>query len=156
MLCALIQDNVVVDKKELDEAGIQDAAGKFQLVIVIDGLDPIPKIGWQVINGELVDPDGVGNDGKVLLTKFAFFSRLTVAERIAIQTFADVGPAPYKYIMRDFQLALILTSHVDRSWGFVIDALNLLTAPGIAVLTTARKNEILNAPAKPTEIYRGK
>lgn len=154
MICALIQDNIVVDcPVTLDESQVQEYAGRYQSVFAIDGLDPIPKVGWHYVDGKLLDPDSVGNGGKVLLTRFAFFNRFSPAERAALEGFMDVGPSPYKYAARDFKTALIISSYIDRSWQPTTDGMNFLVS--ISILTEARKNEILNTPAKPTEIYRG-
>lgn len=50
MLCALIQDDIVVECPiELNESEIQNYAGRYQSVFAIENLDPIPKVGWHKV-----------------------------------------------------------------------------------------------------------
>lgn len=155
MICALIQDNIVVDcPVTLDESQVQEYASRFQCVFQIDGLDPIPKNGWHYIEGKLLDPDGVGNGGIALMTRFAFRNRFTINEKAALNGFIRKGPEPYCYIAEAMRDDLLSAQHIDRSLQSMKDGMDFLVQ--INVITQARKNEILNNPAKPEEIYRGK
>ena len=155
MICALIQDDiVVVCPVDLNDDQIQEYSGRYQRVVSIDGADPIPKNGWHYIAGKLIDPDMVGNGGLVFLTREGFISRFTDAELVGLEVFMDIGHPTYKYYVRALNTRLTRTTYVDRSRASVIAGVGLLVTLGI--LTLARRNEIMNASAKPEEIYRGK
>lgn len=153
MLCVVIKDQIVIEGPlDFTEDQIQDKA-QINTVISVEGFDPIPKIGWHYVGGKLIDPYLVGNSGVALLSRFAFFNRFTVEEWAALEGFMDVGPSPYKYIARAFKTALMITTYVDRALPTVKDGLGFFVQLGI--LSSSRRDEILNTPAKASEIFRG-
>jgi hypothetical protein len=155
MICALIQDDIVVECPiDLNDIDIQEYAKRYQSVFSIENLDPIPKVGWHKIGNKLLDPDMSGNGGVIYITREGFISRFTDAELVALEVFMDVGPSPYKYYVRALDKRLTRTTYVDRSRSSVIAGMQLLVT--LAILTSARRDEIMNAPAKLEEIYRGK
>jgi len=154
MKCAIVQNNIVIQVPiELDEQGVQEYASRYQVVIDVESLDPVPKVGWHYVNGQLIDPYSIAYNGAALLTRFAFFSRFTSSEMINLEGFMDAGPIPYRYVARYFKTSLLITTYVDRSWAFVQGGMDFLVQIGI--LTAARKEEIMKSPAKVSEIYRG-
>lgn len=154
MKCALIINQVVHEIADLDENGIHEAWKRADLVIAIEGLDPLPAVGWHYVNNVFSDPDALGNGGVALLTKFAFFNRFTIDEVTALEGFMDAGPSPYKYTARALKTSLMVATYIDRSWPEVISGLDFLVM--MQVLTQARRDEIMNQPAQSDEIYRGK
>lgn len=152
MKYALVKDAIVFDKKDLTESEVQEYARTCNLVC-IDGLDPVPNIGWHMVGDALVDPDLVGNAGVVFLSKEGFSSRFTDYELMKLEEFMDVGAAPYKYYVRALDKRVTRTTYIDRSRQSVINGLGLLVTLGI--LTPSRRDVIMNSPAKAEEIYRG-
>ena len=155
MKCVIINNSIVtIGPIELSESEIQEYGYKNDLVYCVENIDPVPNLGWHYINGILVDPDNVGNSGVVLLTQFAFFNRFTITEMANFEGFMDAGPTPYKYMARGFKTALMIASYIDRSWQSTKSGMYFLVQVG--VLSQTRHDEIMNTPAQPNEIYRGK
>lgn len=152
MRYAILNNGVVTDIKDLSELEVQEYSTRFA-VYCIEGIDPTPNIGWHLVNEILIDPDLVGNSGLVFLTKEGFASRFTDYELMKLEEYMDVGPAPYKYYVRAMDKRMTRTTYIDRSRTSVIAGMGLLVSLGI--LTSARRDTIMNTPAKAEEIYRG-
>ena len=149
LTCALIQDNIIVDIKTLDDGGIQSASLLNQAVIDITNIYPQPQIGW-TFNGS-----GFVSNGQnyLITTKLALKNRFTDSENIAILTYMDNTSAPYRYPVKMLMDKLNVATFVDLARVDTISGINLLVYAGL--LTSDRASTILTTPPTSSEIYKG-
>jgi len=144
MLCALVQDSVVVDIQTLDDAGYQSAAKQYQIVLDIDGISPPPQIGWLFDGSKLVS-----NGNEVWhITRLKFRQRFTNAELLGIFQAASTN-----YMIQallDNQRISLYTDLLDPA---LIGGIEYLVSLGL--LTQARATQILTTPPSESEVYTG-
>lgn len=148
MFCALVQDNKVVDRKDLTEEQIQEHSYKYQIVFVIDGLDPQPQVGWDLVGNILVNPLGDMNPKSIKITKLALINRFTNTE-FGIYL-ANLSSSIQLQVL---DKKLFAATYIDLKRADTIAGIQALAYFGL--ISSSRANEILTAPAKEEELYRG-
>lgn len=150
MLCALIQDNIVIDQQELpDELAIQELLKTHQFVNIIDGLDPVPQVGWTFDGQKYIDPHGIAKP-KRFITKEKFLSRFTDDEICNIEDFSKTA-SPYAKAIRASLKRQEQAKYIDLDYQRTIDGIGALVA--LTLLTPQRANAILNTPLTEDEKY---
>jgi len=145
MFCGLIQDNVLVDKKELSADQFESLSHFYQAIIDISGMMPEPEVGWTF--------DGINLNGPVTtmkITRLAFRNRFTMAEKATLYTAAST---PQGIGLKVYLDDLAAASFVDLARPDTKASVNYLASIGI--LTSARAAEILNTMPTAIEIYKG-
>ena len=150
MLCAVIQNNVVVEVANYTDEQIQDIMKIRQTVIDLTNSSPVPSVGW-IFNGSTLVPPA-GQDGKpsMIITRLAFRNRFNQAEKVALYTAAQAPTGlPIKIYLDDLASATFVDlSRPDTAYGLGVLAT-------IGILTPTRVNEILNTIPTLNEIYKG-
>lgn len=131
---------------------ISDASGN--LALIPQG-DPVPE-GWTIV-GNTVDPNALNSPAPTVepITHFAFLSRFTDAELIAIELAQVHNPnatAEQQYLaatLRMHQHKFDSSQFIDLAHAQTIAGVNGLELAGL--LGTGRASEILNAPITDAE-----
>lgn len=151
MLCALIQNNLVVGSpREMTEDEIVSLMPHYQQIIDVTNFNPPPSDGW-IFNGRSFDPPpGVDGSPRMIITRLAFRSRFSMQEKAALYTAAASAQGlPIKIYLDDLAAA----TFINLSRQDTINGIQSLVSIGI--LTQARANEILRTPPSQEELYRG-
>ena len=144
MICALVQDNVVVDIQTLDDIGYAQAAANYQIVIDIDGISPPPQIGW-IFNGSTL----VSNGSNVWhITKLKFRQRFTNAELMGI-----FQAASSNYMIQALLDNQRVSDFTDLNDPTLMAGMEYLYSLGL--LTQARVTQIMTTPPAANEVYTG-
>ena len=147
MLCVLIQDNIVIDQKELpDELAIQELLKTHQFVNVVDDIEPIPQVGWFFDGQKYVDPNWSVQSKKI--TKLALLNRFTDTE---LGTYYTAIAANIGLAILDKKL--FAAEYIDLTRPDTIYGINVLES--VVIITAQRASEILNNPIQDIEKYRG-
>lgn len=149
MRCALIENNVVTGILELTDAEINDYSLRYQAVIDVSTEDSTIATGW-LFDGSKCSPptaSGAATVGKKI-TKLALRNRLTLTEKVTIETAAS-SSALLRAWIADFNVS----NYVDLSRADTIAGLNFLEQSGL--IGAGRASTIINAPITDTERYKG-
>lgn len=153
MKFAFVKDDHVVEIRELhSENDISEDLRSYQAVMLIDGMDPVPQVGWQLSGSSLIDPTGQAKPSKVM-SRLKFLERFTDAELGAIEAFSAQSN-PYAYALRAAIRKQQVSEFIDLSLPQV--STGVMNLVGLGLLTLERANAILNTPLKDDEKYRGK
>ena len=151
MLCALVQNNIVVDIQTIpDDGGASYAliASEYQAAIDITSMVPQPQIGWQFTGNSLVTNGVV----QMVITRLAFRERFTTSELISIVAGIAAGGTT-GYILEVLRENIQTATFIDLSRSDTQAGVQELVALGL--LTQARATAILTTPPTATEIYKG-
>ena len=156
MLCAFINDNLVVETKDIQVSELDFYVRKFQRVIDISSEMPVPQVNWiyDELNNKFIIPQGL-NPSRIV-TKLAFLNRFTDTEFQAILTISK-GTSPFAIPFESFLIKLQAATFVDLARGDTISGVQSLASPaiqaltGIQVITAQRANEILTNPVQAIE-----
>ena len=146
MLCALVDDNVVVKIEDLDDINYKIAAHLYQAAIDISEMEPQPQVGWTFDGANLVS-NGLSS---MIITKLAMLQRFTVPERIAILTYVNSNPASVPAILMQ---NIMVATFVDLTRPDTQAGINYLVSFGL--ITSGRATAILTTPPTAIEIYKG-
>lgn len=58
MLHAILKDNIVVEIRDIPEADLQEVANNSQMIVVIEGMEPMPQVGWG-LDGNKLSPRAI-------------------------------------------------------------------------------------------------
>lgn len=145
MLCALIQDNLVVAVGDFTDDQIQLFGPYFEQIIDVTGLTPIPGIGWAFDGANII-----GTNVSLKITKLAMRQRFTTAEMLGVMTYVNANPASVvAMLMGNLQVA----TFVDLSRSDTIAGINYLVSQSL--LTSGRATAILTTIPTPYEVYVG-
>lgn len=145
MLCAIINNNVIEQIKELTEEQYVEQARTCQLIMDISNENPTPLVGWQFNGNSIVVPAGYRPSVKI--TRLAFFNRFTNQE---LATFYSVAAQNVAYqILRD---KLMMATFIDLNREDTGQALDYLVMANI--ITAQRKTEILTTTPTAIEQYK--
>lgn len=144
MLTAFVQNDVIVDIKDVTDEEYSLLAPAFQVAIDISEVSPVPDIGWRWNGTTFIDSVGVAVRTARVITKLSFRNRFTFAEKVALQTALN-SSVEVQALYNDFQAA----ESVDLSRTDTIQGLGFLAQAGL--ITLERMNEILNAPIAASE-----
>jgi hypothetical protein len=172
---ALINNNLVENVADADQAWADMVAPDWQYVVNVTGMNPEPGIGWSyngsIFTAPVVPPAPVVNTW--IITRNAFQNRFPitangVSTKYDLMTLflTDTGYAASLGVTGDAlysQRSLIITgnnrlnvvSDVDLQNQSAIDYVNMMTNaefPEVFRLTTAEATTILTTPAAPNEI----
>jgi hypothetical protein len=149
MQCALLKDGVVFSIVTAStEEEVQSLASKHESVIGLDGLDPMPEIGWKLEGNVLVPGPGQSAVPSMKLTKLAFRNRLTTQELLTLY-----GMLNENTMLRIIQDNLNVATYVDLTRPDTQAAVGYLMQLGI--LTVPRMQAILGTPPTEIEKYKG-
>lgn len=143
MLCALIQNSLVIGIADLNDDQIQHIATKIEQVIDVSNMTPTPQIGWS-FDGQTIS--GAKTSKKI--TKLAMRQRFSVTEMINMKAAAATVPI-VQYLLDNLTVA----TYIDLSRTDTINGVYLLASSPLNLITMARANEILNTPARIDEEY---
>jgi len=151
MICAGIKDNKVKAVIQIDsDEEYFSFISHFQNLIDISEQVPQPKVGWIVKGNHVVDREDSAIPSRI--TKLAFRSRFTAAEKAGMEAFAAQSNA-YAYALRAAMGDQRDATFIDLSRQDTIGGVNQLVAMGL--LTSQRASEILNNPVLEIEVYSG-
>jgi len=139
MLCALIQNNVVVATVDLSSDQIALVGNIFPAVIDISAMSPQPQIGW-AFDGQNI------NCPSMRLTKLAFRLRFTTSEMTAIYS-AAVSNFTLQYMLQNNLVA----TYIDLSLTTTQSSVMYLVSLGL--ITSGRATTILTTPPGLGEIF---
>lgn len=151
MICVGIRDNIVVAVLNIDsDEEYQSYSSRFQNLIDVSGQIPQPKLGWHLKGNAIVESLDSAIPCKI--TKLAFRSRFTQAEKAGMEAFAAQSNA-YAYALRAAMGDQRDATFIDLSRQDTISGISQLVSMGL--LTEIRANEILNNPVTEVERYLG-
>jgi hypothetical protein len=149
MLCAIVNNNVVEQVRDVTQEEFdQGIANKHQAVISVEGLYPVPLVGWLLSNNVLVSPNV-----SYKISNLAFMNRLTSTEYNAILEYIDDHSKPYHYYVQQLMNKLNAAKYIDLGRSDTISGANLIANLGI--ITHERCNEILTTVPTYIELYKG-
>lgn len=144
MRIAIINDNVVNEIKDISDDLYPMYAALNQAVVDITDILPQPQVGWTLQGSSLIS-----NGNNVwLITCLAMRNRFSMSELRAIYTAA-------KSVV-DFQILLdnlANATYIDLKRADTIASMGSLVGAG--VLSSDRRDIILNTPPTPSEAYKG-
>ena len=144
MKCAIINNNIITDIKEVTEEQCSELGRTNQILIDITEIYPQPEIGWTF--------DGINllSNGNISwkITRLALRNRLTLSELIAFYTLCQSNIV-YQIMLDNLKT----TTYIDLKRLDTQAGINALVEAG--VLTSERANTILNTEPTSIEIYRG-
>jgi len=170
---ALINNNLVENVADADQAWADMVAPDWQYVINVTGMNPEPGIGWSYNGVAFIAPPAPPAPDTWIITRNAFQNRFPitangVSTKYDLMTLflTDTGYAASLGVTGDAlysQRSLIITgnnrlnvvSDVDLQNQAAIDYVNMMTNaefPEVFRLTTAEATTILTTPAAPNEI----
>ena len=170
---ALINNNLVENVADADQAWADMVAPDWQYVINVTGMNPEPGIGWSYNGVAFIAPPAPPAPDTWIITRNAFQNRFPitangVSTKYDLMTLflTDTGYAASLGVTGDAlysQRSLIITgnnrlnvvSDVDLQNQAAIDYVNMMTNvefPEVFRLTTAEASTILTTPAAPNEV----
>lgn len=144
MLCALIQNNLVVDVKDLSASQIESVGSFYEAIVNVAGVSPAPQVGW-TYDGVSLSPPGWR------ITKLGIRQRFTMTELINITKASNPTDSTYQPVVQVLMGNLSVATFVDLKRPDTIGGFNLLVTMGL--LTQARCTAILTTPPGPSEVY---
>lgn len=150
MNCALIQNNIVVEIRELSEEEISSLMLKYQQIVDITDTMPVPHVDWVWTGNSFNQPLADTNVATMTITRLAFRNRFTAAEKTTIYTLAGTTQGVPLRIFLDDLLSSTFIDLTREDTTIGIDAL-----VSIGILTPARAVQILTTIPTVTELYRG-
>jgi hypothetical protein len=155
MRYALVKNNKIVNIIEADQEFIDAIAPQWQHIEPLDTTyEKQADIGWDCINGVIIkpqDPEPV-EPTEVNITRLAFLSRFTDAEAIAIDL-ASIGATTQAAAMRSYMSKVNAATFIDLKREDTRLGVQHLETVGL--LGEGRALQILDAPARADELYRG-
>lgn len=142
MLCALIQDNLVIGIVDMNDGLIQSIDSMFQQIIDVSSMVPQPQIGWSFDGTNIL-----GSTVSVKITKLAMRQRFTFTELCAL-TSASETSLPVKVLLDNLSVA----TYIDLSRTDTRGGINLIASAGL--ITQLRADAILNTMPRVEEVYR--
>lgn len=143
---AIIQNQKVVSVLDLltDDA-VQSIARTYEQVINVEGMSPMPLIGWNYVNGVFFAD--VEQSKKI--TRLAFRNRFTSQEKLNLY---GALSTPQGVMLKIYLDDLALASYVDLERADTIAGVQLLEQIGI--IGTGRSEVILNTPISDVEKFK--
>lgn len=145
MICALVQNSVVVGVVELTEEQTAYFSSQFEAIVDCTSMMPMPQIGW-AFNGQTISGTSVSKK----ITKLAMNQRFTVAEMLGLMNYVNANPASIVALLLQ---RLQIASFVDLSRTDTQAGVGILVAYGL--ITSERASIILNTIPTPLELYQG-
>lgn len=145
MICALVQNNVVVSVSTIpDDGGASYAqiAQGYQAAIDVTGVSPPPQVGW-IFNGSSLVSNGVNS---TVITKLAMRERFTITELTYIMAAAATN-FTLQAMLGNQQVA----TFIDLSRSDTIAGVGYLVSLGL--ITSDRATTILTTPPTAAEVY---
>lgn len=143
---AIIQNQKVVSILSFStEESVQTIAKTYEQVVNIEGMDPMPSVGWNYSNG-IFFPDEI--TGKKI-TRLAFRNRFTSQEKLNLY---GALSTPQGIMLKIYLDDLALASYVDLERADTIAGVQLLEQIGI--LGTGRAEIILNTSISDVEKFK--
>ena len=164
MQYALIKNNLVENIAEADAEWAQAVSADWQYVIDLTGITPYPSIDWTfngteftapIIPPEPVPPVVIN----WLITRFAFRSRFTSSEKVAVEMACLDNPSGTQEQRQ--QSAMLRSMQKDVEAATYIDLKNQDTRNGVqametaGLLTAGRATQILDTEPTPSENWNG-
>ena len=147
MLCALVQNNVVVSIVTIpDDGGISYAQTSqgYQAAIDITATLPQPQVGWTFDGANLIS----NGTNTTKITKLAFRERFTIAEMTGIY-----ATMPTNFTLQAMIANQQVATFVDLSRSDTIAGVGYLVSIGL--ITQDRATAILTTPPTAVEVYTG-
>lgn len=149
---ALISENTVVSIISADSDQIDlSTTMKYQNIIEITNLDPVPEVGWILEGTVLKDPTNSATPSKKM-SRLKLLERFTDAELAGIEGFANQSNA-YAYALRAAMRKQMAAEFIDLALPQTVAGIHNLVALGL--LSSQRASEIINTPLTEAEKYRG-
>ena len=121
----------------------------FDATPIIDGLDPMPGIGWTYADSAFSEPTIVPVNYGTKLTKEAFINRFTSAEIMSVMS-AAASSIPVTEVITWFNNVVQYIDLDDPN-----TAANIAILSGANLLTAARASAITTTPVAAGEQYHG-
>lgn len=145
MICALIQNNLVVGVGDFTNDQIQLFGPYFEQIVDCTNLIPQPGIGW-AFDGQNITGTNVSRK----ITRLAMNQRFTVGEMLGLLTYVNTNPISIVALLLQ---RLQIATYVDLSRSDTQAGIGVLVSYGL--LTSDRANTILTTVPTPNEIYQG-
>jgi hypothetical protein len=145
MLCALIQNSLVIGVCDFTEQQIQFFAPQFEQVIDVSNLITTPQIGW-AFDGQNIS----GTNVSTKITRLAIRQRFTVTELLTVMTYVNANPAS---IVAMLMQNLNVATYVDLARPDTQAGIQMLVSLGL--LTQLRATAILTTTPIAQELYQG-
>lgn len=145
MICALIQNNLVVGVIDLTEDQTQLFGSVFEQIIDVTNYIPQPQIGWAF--------DGInisGSNVSLKITRLAMNQRFTTTEMLTIMTYVNANPASVAALLLQ---RLSISTYIDLSRSDTQAGLAYLVS--VSLLTSPRATVIGTTIPSPIELYQG-
>jgi len=149
MKCALVKDNIVIDVVTTNsDEEFQSLARISSSVVDVTDANPQPEAGWLFNGNSLVPPEGQNPAGTRRITKLGLRRRLTFTELCTL-TAAAKTVVQVEALMGNLAVA----TYIDLNRSDTIAGFGLIVSLGL--VTQDRANEILSAPIRDDEKYKG-
>lgn len=145
MLCALIQNDLVVGVVDLSDDEINLFNPHYEQIVDVSNLMPVPQIGWAFTGSTIV-----GTNVSKKITRLAMNQRFTTGEMLGLLTYINTNPTSIVALLLQ---RLQMSTYVDLARSDTQAGIGVLVSLGL--LTSDRANTILTTIPMPIEVYQG-